>query len=512
MNSHDIDIKIKNDNEILQSLPINTKRNRTLFVKKAKEMQDVYQNIKQEILQELYECYHNKIDIDPKNELLERENTQIEEIEKIQNVMSKIKTPYEKMGLDKIILELKRFYKKDIDTVNSYLRKAIELFNKIGVRINEEDFNFTKHTKEYMTELFLQINNNTIDERKLKDLFEKIYWKEPNLILHIQLNFRYIYFKKEKDIINAFLWQEGRVKQKLKMDEEQILTRYNNIQKKIINRYKNDYKNIINNFLNGSWNLKDYEEKNIIKCYNKFIERTENIDQEELDRNIINLLHNLYEYENYMRFKFIFDDMKEIYNQETSKETYKVVKKKIIDKCEKITSKGLFNILNKEKNIDADVQELSELFERLDELEVQEKIKTNLNPTSNLKQMGKVAVAFYKYLFNCMIKNDKDITENEIKTHIEEFEEFVKYPYDTISSSIFMNENKDIPLMIKDRYNLFKINITKELLNTNEIRNLILNFQKIENNIHIHEAKIELNEVSYLLKAKKILEDNFESN
>ena len=120
-----------------------------------------------------------------------------------------------------------------------------------------------------MTELFLQINNNTIDERKLKDLFEKIYWKEPNLILHIQLNFRYIYFKKEKDIINAFLWQEGRVKQKLKMDEEQILTRYNNIQKKIINRYKNDYKNIINNFLNGSWNLKDYEEKNIIKCYNK---------------------------------------------------------------------------------------------------------------------------------------------------------------------------------------------------------------------------------------------------
>ena len=140
MNSHDIDIKIKNDNEILQSLPINTKRNRTLFVKKAKEMQDVYQNIKQEILQELYECYHNKIDIDPKNELLERENTQIEEIEKIQNVMSKIKTPYEKMGLDKIILELKRFYKKDIDTYYKYLyhlkdigidKELLKIFNTI---------------------------------------------------------------------------------------------------------------------------------------------------------------------------------------------------------------------------------------------------------------------------------------------------------------------------------------------------------------------------------------------
>ena len=83
--------------------------------------------------------------------------------------------------------------------------------------------------------------------------------------------------------------------------------------------------------------------------------------------------------------------------------------------------------------------------------------------------MSNVIISFYKYMFTCIIKYNKDITEQEIKVLIEEFEEFAKSPYNTISQSLIMLQDKDIPLMIKDRYNLFDIKISKDILNEDKI-------------------------------------------
>ena len=47
------------------------------------------------------------------------------------------------------------------------------------------------------------IQNNT-DEEQLKDTFEPLYWKLPELIKAIEINFKSIYLKYEKKIDKYF--------------------------------------------------------------------------------------------------------------------------------------------------------------------------------------------------------------------------------------------------------------------------------------------------------------------
>ena len=222
-----------------------------------------------------------------------------------------------------------------------------------------------------MKAFFEEMSNEKIDSKRLEQIFEQIYWESPNVIVHIQLNIRYIFLKKEKEIDSIFKWQNDRITQKLKMDKEAITERYNTIYRKYLEQTKAMEKRIINNFLDGYWNVKDYEEKNINKYYSKFVSQ-EKIDEnkEELDANLITLLHNLYEYESYIRYKFIFDDMKEIYDSEKDKEKYRVLKREIIEQCDKIfMKKNIFSFITlKGKNDDEDITKLIDLFEKLDQI------------------------------------------------------------------------------------------------------------------------------------------------
>ena len=154
------------------------------------------------------------------------------------------------------------------------------------------------------------------------------------------------------------------------------------------------------------------------------------------------------------------------------------------------------------------MQELEVLYEKLDIIEVEERVKNVLIEKSTLKEMSNVIISFYKYMFTCIIKYNKDITEQEIKVLIEEFEEFAKSPYNTISQSIIMLQDKDIPLMIKDRYNLFDIKISKDILNEDNIENLIIDLQKIENYYYIRKSGLKIKDIDTLCKMKKIIVDN----
>ena len=502
--------RMETDKELLLALPVNTKRNKKAFLEKAIQMKEEYEGVRNEILKEIKAIYEQKTNI-KENENLQTLQKQLKEIENIENIVDDIRNSYEKMGLDRVVHSLKRFYKTNLNKINEELKECIELFKKLQIKLTYKDFNFTPYTLKYMKAFFEEMSNEKIDSKRLEQIFEQIYWESPNVIVHIQLNIRYIFLKKEKEIDSIFKWQNDRITQKLKMDKEAITERYNTIYRKYLEQTKAMEKRIINNFLDGYWNVKDYEEKNINKYYSKFVSQ-EKIDEnkEEVDANLITLLHNLYEYESYIRYKFIFDDMKEIYDSEKDKEKYRVLKREIIEQCDKIfMKKNIFSFITlKGKNDDEDITKLIDLFEKLDQIEIKQKIKEILNPKSTIKDMGKLALSYYKYLFNCMIKYDKEITEEEIKVNIEEFEEFIKYPYDTISHSIIMGEEKDIPLMIKDRYNLFGIKLTKESLDVNNIRNLILDLEKIENYYYIRKMNIDLEEVKELCRAKKILNEN----
>ena len=62
-------------------------------------------------------------------------------------------------------------------------------------------------------------------------------------------------------------------------------------------------------------------------------------------------------------------------------------------------------------------------------------------------------------------------------------------------------------LMIKDKYNLFKINVKKEDLEETTIGSLVNTVDSIINAHNIENSGLEIDYVKFILKANKILED-----
>lgn len=500
--------KIELEKEILSTLPTNTKKNKEVYANKVQELKAEYEEYKEKIIQSIIKKYNKEVQIDENDTAIELKN-EINKIEEIRNIINESKNPYEKMGLDKEIYNLKRFYKKNLKTVNGLIINSIKIFEKVGISLNYKDFNFTEYTKQYMESFFNQLRNGAFNTNVIQDEFEKIYWKSPDIITHLQLNFRYLFLKKENEIIKFYREQQEIVQRSLKDELVNIEEKYTMLKKQFIEENKMQSTIIINKFLNGELNLKDYEERSINKTYTRFVQiDTLEEKREEVNANLIKLLHNLYEYRNYLKFKYIFDNIKKIYLEEKEgKTTYNSIKKQIIDKGDKINSTVGIKILKRNKE-EKGLAELENLFEELDKIAVKAKIKEHLTENSTIKDMGKVVSGFYKYLFICIIENNKDIEEPDIIKQIQEFRDFIDYPYNTISKSIVMNDEKEIPLIIKDRYSLFDIKITKEQLDEGSIDSLINDLEKIENYYYIQKMDINLEKVDGLYRMKKIIAEN----
>jgi len=499
--------KIELEKEILSALPINTKKNKEAYTSKVEELKTEYERYKKEILEKMKQKYNEETQKEEETNIIELQN-KLNQIENDLNIINDTKNVYEKMGLDKEIYHLKRFYKKNLKTVNGLIINIIKLFEKVGITLDYRDFNFTEYTKQYMEKFFKELKEGAFEQNVMKEEFEKIYWKSPDIITHLQLNFRYLFLKKEKEIIKYYKEQEEKVKKTIEENVNNIEENYTMLKKQYIEENKMQKSVIINKFLNGELNIKDYEERTISKTYSRFIQ-IEMLEEkkEEVNNNLMKLLHNLYEYRNYLKYKFIFDNIKKIYSSENqTKTTYNSIKKQIIDRGDKLNSSSTIKKLKAKKD-ETIIQEIEGLCEELDKIEVIEKIKEKVKEDSTIKEMGKVISGFYKYLFVSMIENNKEIEEQEILNQIQEFEDFIDFPYNTISESIILMEEKEIPLIIKDRYSLFDIKITKEQLDENGIDVLIKDLEKIENYYYIQKTNINLEKIDALCRIKKIILD-----
>ena len=75
-------------------------------------------------------------------------------------------------------------------------------------------------------------------------------------------------------------------------------------------------------------------------------------------------------------------------------------------------------------------------------------------------------------------KTNKDITQDEIDNFIKEFKENVSSPYFTIINNIKILEEKDIALIIKDRYRLLNFNIEKGDISEDNLDNILSDLEK----------------------------------
>lgn len=504
--------EINVDKEILSTLPQNNKKNLKVYLEKINELSEKYKSYENNLLKEI-KLRSKKYDDLKASEEIKELNEELFNLESVLYLLNEVDSSYEKMDLDREISNLTYYYKKSLENVNETISYCIKKFEEVGIQLTEKDFFFNKYVQEYMSCIFKSFEVNGVNKSKINTKFEEIYWKCPEIIIYIELNIRYLYLKNEKTIDKYYKLQ----KEKLLKKFSQITLKeiYNEKKKTTLEITKKDKYLLINSFLEGKLNYKDYTKDSILDIVYRFTGRNDYSETElkEVIINLIKLQKTIIEYKNYNKFKFIIDDVKNIYKErEKYKGSYAKLKKEIAQKEEKMIKLGKPKLFKKsnDKSLAEQtklVQEIKGMYKELDMSEMYDKVTKVLNDHSSLYEVLYLANSFYKYLFKCIIGKEKDIEEKEIHKLIDELNIFLNWPYFTILNNIEITEEKDILFIIKDRYNLLKINITKEDLEIENLDNLISLLERCETYYYLQENNIDIQEISEIFEFKKILKN-----
>ena len=507
--------KISANIEVLDTLPKNNKKNTNNYVKKIDELKEEYSGYEKEILNEMdrrYELF-NMLTQSPEISVVEQE------LLKARNVLyllNDVSTSFEKMKLDEVTYDLRYYYKKNLEVVNDSIFYCLKRFKEVGINLKLKDFCYSKYVREYLNVFFEELNSTNINHEKIKNKFEEIYWECSNIIIYIELNIRSIYYKNQKNIDKYFAEKQKQLFEKTSIMN--ISNKYSGLKKQLTEKISIDKAIAVHKLIEGDMSPKDFTDQAIYERQLKFIPK-ETLDKandnklNEIKSNIEQLSNSVYEYKNYIKYKFIVDSVKKIYEEkEKYKNTFLQIKKEIASeekKIEKLDKK--ISAASKKSNDkliseqDALILKIKEMYRELEKNKVYYTIFNELKDNSTISDSLYLASSFYNYIADCMRGINKDVSEDEITTLVQELREFVLWPYSTILNNITILEEKDMLLMIKDRYQLLGVNVTREDLDTSNLDMLMSVINNIEIGYNIKKNEIDVEEIKYICDYKKIL-------
>ena len=514
--------KIAASKEILSTMPKNNPKNIEIFKDKLDELEKEYTTYQDEVSNELKKRYEKAVK-KTENKEIENLQTRIKTITYILELLNEEKTSYEKMELDRSIFTISRYYKENFESVNEQIQICIDKFSKVGIELSLEDFNYSIYVKDYMKTFFLFLKKGDIHSEKIKEKFEEIYWKCPEIMIHIELNMRNIYFKNESIIDKYFEKEKSEKLKKANITLKEINKSYIDLNKQLMEKVAIEPRIIQEKFLSGKCNISNLESEKLKTDITKFLQKeiVENSDEnEEVEGNIINFLNSLQEYQNYLKFKFIIDDIKQYYEEKENYKKVYVETKKEIESLEKQLNKlnrkankrGFFGMKKVTSGQTQETKELiqtiKEKYKELDMNKFYNKIYADINKNSTIYDILNLANSYYVYLTTCIINHFKNIKPEEINEKVKELDEFLNNPYNAmIKHTSFMEEN-DLALIIADKYKLLHFTIDKQDLDEKHLGALIAKLENIQMAINIRRANLKIEDIKELCEIKKLLDIN----
>lgn len=308
--------------EILGTMPKNNQRDVKKYIEKSTEILETAKKQQDIIIKEIKKRYE-KISKTKPNIELEEAMQRLENNKGVLYLLNTVDTSYEKMDLDKALFNLNHYYSKKLEIVNNTILFCIKKFEEVGIKLELKDFDYSEYVKEYLKVFLCEMEKEEINSKKIKNKFDEIYWKCPDLIPHIVLNIKFLYLKYEKNIDKYYKNQKNNLVKNFTPDD--LRKRFFELEIQV-DKYISTNKEIITKkLLNGELNPKEYKENNLTENYLKFINKDE-LDfsnenrMNEIDINLQKLLNSLCEYKKYLEYKFLIDDIAKIYQE---KEKYK---------------------------------------------------------------------------------------------------------------------------------------------------------------------------------------------
>lgn len=530
-----IEKQIDTDKEVISVLPRNGIKAIKTLLETISDMTGKYEHANEMLLKDIENRY---------NELTTVEGNQ--EIPKIEDEILKydgavkdtdMRSSFEKMGLDRVVYNVNGYYKSNLERLNSELIDCVKQFEKVGIKLTSDDFNISEYAKEYMGVLLQEAYEGQINSEKIKDAFEKVYWKCSEVVSHLYANIRYIYDTHEAEIDKFYENKSEEILQRFHSTAEQVEDKKAELIKQKKKLENIDNKIILNKFYTGALNINDYKEDNYKRIYSeltsKDVSELTETEKAEMDENIEKLDDNLSEYSKYSEYRFLVDGVLTIREEElkriqankdkkVKKTEYELIKdniKKVTAEIFKINGKldkpqkGLFKRResNDKKNSAVILQrnnlvlELKNLYMKLDDEIMKQKIMQNIDETSSLLDVLKLASNYYGFMARAMIKKNEEITDKEIGEMAKAIRNFINFSNFTVINYIKISDTKDLAVIIKDKYKLFGMQVSKENFQEDNIEDLIKRVKIIANYNNIQKSKFSIGDLEYITTVKEML-------
>ncbi len=517
----DISHEIEVNKEVLASMPVNNAKNLSAYKKKIESLKTEYSKYRDDIYEELEKRTGKYLDVKPnaRTEIVEHELNSLNSVD----ILNPINTPYEKLRLDTLFYSLAHYYKDDLENVNNDIKKAIEIYKNVGINLTHEDFCYSDYAEKYIEEL---TRDDSID--RMKDIFEDLHWKCPDLILHIEVSLRIIYHKNIK-LFEKYIEDQQRAILSGNMTVDDYVMKRTNLGRELYDLKNYDTFVILNKFMNNELLLNDYNTVSVGKSYGKFLGDNYDISfAKEKVEDFKNLYNNLEEYRNYSKFSYVLDDVKKKF-QDKTKQDDKI--KSINDEIEKLIKslEKSYNSLNTETGflffkhkadpdkahleINTSMEELDKKFDEYDNISIDNQLKSKLNETSTIFDALWFVLSFKTYLRTLIKSLDDTVTIGFIKERVSEFESFLYDPTVNVIKNINLNANDDVGLVIIDHYRMFNINITQDdIADEDTIKQTRKALLIIINSYYMEQANLDINFITNLFEARKLVIDKKANN
>ena len=529
-----VEKQITTDKEVISVLPRNGIKAIKTLAQTIKDMTDKYDEVNEMLLKEI-ETRFNELTAVEENQEIPQIETEIMRYDvAVKNTDTR--SSFEKMGLDRATYNVNGYYKSNLERLNKELIDCVKQFENVGIKLNENDFDISEYSKKYMLVLLQEAYDGNINSEKIKNTFEKVYWECSDVVAHLYANIRYIYDKYENEIDKFYENKSEEILKEFKLTTEGVEEKKSELIKKKKAIEATDNKIILDKFYTGALNINDYKGDNYQKIYleltSKEVSKMSDLEKAEMDENIEKLNANLDEYAKYSEYKFLVDEILQIKDEELKKieenknkkvkkteydltrESIKKLKSEIFKLNGKI-DKPKMGLFGKKKNNKKDsasilqrnnlILELKKAYMKLDEEILKKKIVENIDETSSLLDVLKLASNYYWFMAKAMIKKNEEITDKEIGQTAKKIRDFINFSNFSVINYIKISDTKELAVIIKDKYKLFGMQVSKENFQEDNIEDLIKKVKIISNYNNIKKSKYSIEDLEYITTVKEML-------
>ena len=525
---------IESKKNLLSTLPTKTKTNKRKYNQELEKIRKKYDEYRLSTRNYLV-AKSKKIDIKDNREDVDKLKKKILELNNVKFLLNPTNTYLEKMGFDELLYKINNFDTFNFDSLNDIINGFLDKFSLVGILLTGDDFDYTCYVHEYMTSYLKASRSASKDYSKVSEIFEQIYWVNPDLIHHIELNFRKLIKINEKKFTNYIVELQKEVM------EKNGITNYAACLEKLqeqyidLNLYKREnVSDIIELSKKNVINIEQYMPGNKVRTMAfmslipEGIDYSDNKTMKKICFSLEKLRDNIDEFNNYLLFEPLFLNFKEEYEKliptGDKKEEYKGLKL-VLDEIEKKENEldklnkkifggrpGLFEFKNDNdlKKLKAEsvikAKELYDLYRKYDEEYFKDKVMSILSNTLTVSDLLNLYYSF-DYLKKLVIQKVFKLTDyDSIVRHSKEFDEFAMNPTNVIVTGIPVFESVNIPRIIANKYRLNNIKMTEEDLSPENLKileNKLLLILRVDKK---NSSNITIDDVWFISQVDKIIE------